>query len=285
MFRGTTGRLLLAGCLSFLFLEVLFLTCNATDTNICATSCGHLLNISYPFRFANDPQGCGEDSYTLNCENNVPVLYLFSGRYYVQEINYHNFTIRLVDDGVQKDNCSSLPHSSLIYSYFSLGGPYAWYYYKIPSGLSIYDASHCVYDDPEKCLLKLSQAMVWITCPNPVDSLLYVDTAPCTNGSLLYHVSNSSVSQFKTHSYIIVEGMKASDLMESCRVDMVMLLPNKHYKNMSYKDIHNDLAYGFDISWYNTYCPKNCTMGCFADHKNRTSCIRFLRGMGGTLNS
>ncbi|KAJ4839330.1 hypothetical protein Tsubulata_029965 [Turnera subulata] len=271
MFRGTS-RFVFAGCLACLFLPVLFFqTCKAS---ICASSCGHLHNISYPFRLANDPQRCGEHSYTLHCEKNVPVLYLYLGRYIVQAINYHNFTIRLVDDGVQKDNCSSLPRSSLHYGNFVDGDPYAWYYYRKRNGDDIYldDIYYCMYPEQASgCFPTLSQAMAFLTCPpDTVDSPLYVDTAPCTDG---LQVSNSSVPHTRTRSYINVGGMNASDLMESCRIDILTLLPaGNDYKHMSFKEIHNQLAYGFELSWYNTYCPEYCTMGCFVDHKNRPSC-------------
>ncbi|KAJ4826072.1 hypothetical protein Tsubulata_041704 [Turnera subulata] len=270
-----TGRLLFAGCIAFLSLEVLFPTCNARDTRVCATLCGHLHNISYPFRLANDPQRCGEHNYTLHCEKNVPVLYLYSGRYYVQEINYHNFTIRLVDDGVQKGNCSSRPRTSLTYGNFSIGDPYTWNYYKIRPDAYFFGYLFCMQYNPEsECLPKLSEAVVFITCPNPVNSPLYVDTAPCrTEGR--YHL--------KTRSYINVGGMNSSDLMESCRVDMMMLLPDKDCKNMSFKDIHNELAYGFEISWYNANCSGKCVWGCVADDNNHATCIEYL--LGTILNS
>jgi hypothetical protein len=38
--------------------------------------------------------------------------------YHVQSINYNNFTIRLVDPGIQQSNCSSLPFYSLSRSDF-----------------------------------------------------------------------------------------------------------------------------------------------------------------------
>ncbi|KAJ4839329.1 hypothetical protein Tsubulata_829965 [Turnera subulata] len=272
MFRGMAG-LLFAGCLAYLFLPALFFqTCKAST---CATSCGHLHNISYPFRLANDPHSCGDHNYTLHCEKNVPVLYLYSGRYIVQAINYNNFTIRLVDDGVQKDNCSSLPRSSLLRSNFVRGDPYAWYYYRSRKMDDIFFCKY--YEQDSRCFPRLSQAMAFLTCPDPVDSPLYVDTAPCTNG---LQVSNSSVPHTKTRSYINVGRMDVSDLMDSCRIDILTLLPARNdYKNMSFKEIHRQLAYGFEISWYNTYCPEYCTRGCFVDHKNRTSCVRYASGL------
>ena len=66
--------------------------------------CGNIQKITYPFRLKGDPENCGYKNYELACENNRTVLSLFSGKYYVEAINYNNNTIRLVDVGIQKDN-------------------------------------------------------------------------------------------------------------------------------------------------------------------------------------
>jgi hypothetical protein len=102
--------------------------CSANDSHYhCpASSCGNIHNISYPFWLNGiDPPNCGDQRYNLSCENNQTVLYLYDGRYYVQEIDYHNYTIRVVDSGIQKDNDSFIPRYSLGPTNFSSGDPYA----------------------------------------------------------------------------------------------------------------------------------------------------------------
>ncbi|KAJ6917341.1 hypothetical protein NC652_019644 [Populus alba x Populus x berolinensis] len=66
--------------------------------------------------------------------------------------------------------------------------------------------------------------------------------------------------------------MKASDLMELCSLERMTLLSNKDYKNMSYKVIHSQLAYGFELSWHNSRCG-SCAHGCYIDDSNRKLCI------------
>ncbi|CAK7334095.1 unnamed protein product [Dovyalis caffra] len=102
-----------------------------TSLALCApSSCGNIQNISYPFRLDTDPKSCGDNNYTLICEKNTSTgLYLYSSKYYVRAIDYVNFTIRVVDAGVQ-GNCSSLPRYSLDPHKFRYGDPYAWYSYK-----------------------------------------------------------------------------------------------------------------------------------------------------------
>ncbi|ONI21850.1 hypothetical protein PRUPE_2G093600 [Prunus persica] len=81
------------------------------------SACGNIHNITYPFRLDNDPKpnNCaGRRWYLdLSCDNNLTVLHLYSGKFYVQAINYDNRTIRVVDAGIRSDNFSSIPHYSL----------------------------------------------------------------------------------------------------------------------------------------------------------------------------
>lgn len=95
-------------------------TCTAKHHQHCApSSYGKLPNISYPFRLKQDPGKCGEREYELDCVNNVAVLRLNYAEYTVEAINYNNYTIRLVDPGIQEANCSSMPRCLLFNSNFS----------------------------------------------------------------------------------------------------------------------------------------------------------------------
>ncbi|KAJ6366479.1 hypothetical protein OIU77_002963 [Salix suchowensis] len=267
------ARLLFA-CLFLLLL--LFQTSNCKDTNPCApSSCGSQ-TISYPFSLDSDPSNCGHPNYTLNCEKNTStVLYLDSRKYYVQAINNDNLTIRVVDAGVKKNDCSSLPDFSLTYArlgnsrsaygMFSfkstssldyVSNPYTWFQYK-KTGLEWF---------PTYKPRALSQMISFINCANPVNSPLYLDTGACLNGGKYPNVSLS------IHSYVNVGGMKASDLMEMCSLERMALLPLKDYKNMSFKEIHSLLEYGFELSWHSNRCGR-CANGCYIEDSNRTHCI------------
>ncbi|KAF9679127.1 hypothetical protein SADUNF_Sadunf07G0107700 [Salix dunnii] len=266
------ARLLFA-CLLLLLL-LLFQTSNCMDTNLCGNR-----TISDPFILHSDPLNSGKSLYTLHCEKNTStVLYLDSRKYYVQAINYDNLTIRVVDAGVQKNDCSSLPDFSLTYArlgnsrsaygMFSFKStsrsdyvsyPYTWFQYK-KTGLEWL---------PKYKPRALSQMMVFINCANPVNSPLYLDTGACLNGGKYSNVSLS------IYTYVIVGGMKASDLMEKCSLERMTLLPVKDYKNMSFKEIHSLLEYGFDLSWHSSRCAR-CSNGCYIEDSNRTHCIDVL---------
>ena len=261
--------MLFACYVAFLLQLLVFQTCHSSNiTTHCAPSCGNIQNISYPFRLDTDPQSCGNNDYTLICENNIStVLYLYSGKYYVQAIEYGNFTIRVVDAGVQ-DNCCSIPCYSLAFDNFSYGDPYTWYNYKQvpPRGVS---EGFADYWGP-RYLPPLSLPMIFMSCENTVNSPLYVDTAPY---GINYGSGNYSNSSLVTRlNYVSLGGMNASDLMELCSIEKIFLLPKKNYTDKSFEEIHSDLAYGFELSWYNINC-ENCTTGCYIDSSDRRRCL------------
>ncbi|KAG5226472.1 receptor protein [Salix suchowensis] len=105
-----------------------------------------------------------------------------------------------------------------------------------------------------------------MSCKNTVDSPLYADTA---HNGLNYGLVNYPNSSLMTHSnYLTNGGMNASDLMELCSIERIFLLPKKNYTDKSFEEIHNDLAYGFELSWYNFYCVEYCRGGCYLDNNS-----------------
>ncbi|XP_068343672.1 rust resistance kinase Lr10-like isoform X1 [Pyrus communis] len=225
--------------LAFLLLCFCSETCNAKDKSSaksCTSSCGHIHNISHPFRLNDDPKHCGNVIYTLSCENNITVLDLpSSGKYYVQAINYNNKTIRLLDPGLDNSNCSSMSQNILpTEDIISLYWPESW----------------------------LSAYIFYLKCSNPSNSSLYVDTAPCLNNT------SSSSSQPKTYSYVTwgeFNYFQAWDLDEGCSVEWMSNVERswaagyvEDYSNLSYKDIHNALMYGFELYFKSPYIESRC---------------------------
>ncbi|KAM1706167.1 hypothetical protein ACFX2K_028347 [Malus domestica] len=204
--------------LAFLLLGLCSETCNAKDdtsAKSCTSSCGHIHNISYPFRLNDDPKHCGDVMYTLSCESNITLLDLpSSGKYYVQAINYNNKTIRLLDPVLVNTNCSSMPRN-----------------FQNP-----------LYLDEPYHSPRNSTSIYYLKCLNPLNSSLYVDTTPCLNNT-------SSSSQPKTYSYVKVGQIDVWDLHEGCSAErMTLALVNYvDYRNVSYKDIHNALMYGLEL--------------------------------------
>nr|XP_023914941.1 rust resistance kinase Lr10-like [Quercus suber] len=210
------------------------------NLNCTASSCGNIHNISFPFRLKSDPENCGDPWYELSCENNRTVLQLYDAKFYVQEISYNNYTIRIVDSGIQKNNYFSTPNYSL-YRYKSSSLYYVY-------GYTTYQRKGTV---PER-YHQLSRSLVWMSCEKPVNSTLYLDTSTCN-----YNDNSSSRSDSKRYRYVTVGITNASEVEDSCQVEKMFLTSwpiNNDDANISCTDVHNELVYGFEISWLSGTC-------------------------------
>ncbi|RVW22544.1 Rust resistance kinase Lr10 [Vitis vinifera] len=112
-----------------------------------------------------DPESCGESEYELACENNRTILYLYSGKYKVEEIKYENFTIRVVDD------FSSLPLDSCTYRNFTLQSPIRYW------------------------LSHENSALNFIDCEAPISSSDYVDMASCSKNREIWRSGSQLVGR------------------------------------------------------------------------------------------
>ncbi|KAK9912502.1 hypothetical protein M0R45_036364 [Rubus argutus] len=223
----TTSLPISARFILLVFLSSCYLACHAKDHHCEPSSCGDIHNISYPFRLNDDPHKCGDSRYNLSCENNLTVVHLYSGKYYVRAINYENYTIRVVDANVREDNCSSIPRYSLATYNFSDVDPYSMF------------LKRAIQTSRER--LPLSKAIIFISCETQlVNSPLYVDTAPCIDAA-------------SRHSFVIIGSLNVSDLRDSCRIELMVLTSSWIGTNCSYVDIHNMMLYGFELSWLPIY--------------------------------
>ncbi|XP_030934931.1 uncharacterized protein LOC115960274 [Quercus lobata] len=232
-------------------------TCCATtvmvNLNCTASSCGNIHNISSPFRLSTDPVICGNRYYELSCENNRTVLNTYRGKYYVEEISYNNYTIRIVDSGIQKNNYFSTPNYSLYrYNFSSQDYFYGYTTYQPKRKGTV----------PER-YPELSRSLVWMSCEKPVNSPLYLDTSTCN-----YNDNSSSISDSKTrYRYVTVGITNASQVEDSCQVEKMFLTSwpiNNDDPNISCTDVLNELAYGFELSWLER--------NCYLDDANHVRC-------------
>jgi len=213
-----------------------------------ASSCGKIRNISYPFRLKGDPEGCGLREYELSCENNTTLLSLLSGTFHVKAINYNNFTIRVVDPGLQQPNCSSLPRYFLSPSNFT--DSYA-------NVLNPYQTSYAKF---------VNEYIVFLSCSHGVSgNRKYVDTGGCLNWDS------------KGYTYAMAGDLIAEDLEVGCEVKLVA--PTSWWgldtNNYSYAMMHTALLYGFHLSWISLVCEGRCarTALCyFIDSSQTVEC-------------
>ncbi|KAG5628925.1 hypothetical protein H5410_000642 [Solanum commersonii] len=219
------------------------------------SSCGHLHNISYPFRLKSDPKHCGLKNYELSCEGNRAIVTIFrhnwyeSPNYYVQAINYDNSTIRLTDPGIREQVICSLPQISIT-SYTELVG----------------------FDYNIFNFVKLTVPITLFSCPFAINSPVFVEITNCLNRS---YASNVSSDSFKGHTYATMTELSPSDLKVGCTVDLISMTSwriQDANANISILSLHNALAYGFELSWFNVYCGK-CDFLCEGENSSDVHCL------------
>ncbi|KAK7859420.1 leaf rust 10 disease-resistance locus receptor-like protein kinase-like 1.2 [Quercus suber] len=265
-----------AGLTALIALALVHETLSANDHYCLPSSCGNIPNISFPFRLKSDPESCGDSRYELSCdENNRTVLHLFAGKYYVQKINYNNYTIRVADSGIHNDSYFSSPTYS-IYSYnFSNRYDRAYYGFTelLPklTKLEPYDQFQ-PSENPE-----LSRIVVFMSCEEPVNSPYCLDTSTCI------HNSSNYISHSKRYSYVKVGKTNAAEVADLCRVEKITQTswPRNDDPNLSCKDVHNELVYGFEISWLRGNCQSFCGRKfteCYLNDTNHVQCSGKLNG-------
>ncbi|KAF7142078.1 hypothetical protein RHSIM_Rhsim06G0112200 [Rhododendron simsii] len=245
---------------SLLLVIALFLgNCYAETSLNCVSSCGNI-NIKHPFRVKGDPENCGNKTYELECEHNRLALDLFSSaKYYVHAINYNNYTIRLVDVGLQRGNCSSLPLYSLSDLNFTYYGakPYSLLLKYIYEGIS---GTH----DPIPWNISVA---LWVDCEKPVKkSPFYTDSNTGASSCIRKSTSSSSLlsGEKRHYSYFLYgTNLGASDMADQCKIDEIVMSTlqwpaDKGEANLSFSDFHSRLEYGFELSWLSFPCSEKC---------------------------
>ncbi|XP_049386417.1 uncharacterized protein LOC125850589, partial [Solanum stenotomum] len=219
--RGTI--LLKYSTLILIFLQ----TCNAArmiESDYCPPSaCGHIRNISYPFRLNTDPKDCGEDpEYELACEGNQTVISLFSKKLYVQAISYNNGAIHVVDPTLQTqdDLCSLRSHAN-----------FNQYYIISKSETSKSDLVEITK------FQTIAEPIFMFNCPIAVNnSSTFLEIRGC---------------KFSRYTYIKIGEMHVDEVSDGCRAEFIGLTswPNiiNAENNISLSDFHQALLYGFDI--------------------------------------
>ncbi|KAL6144953.1 hypothetical protein ACLB2K_055642 [Fragaria x ananassa] len=181
-----------------------------------------------------DHQSCGDKRFELSCEVNstTAALYLESGKYYVKSIHYNNFTIRVVESGVQKkkDYCSTPLHSITKYN---SAYPYTFPSYEIP-------------------YLEEHVPMILVTCATPMNSTLFIETVSCLNITTTYS---------SKYSYFMVGFVTSFDLGRSCKISQMLLAsPSTNSNMVSCEGICDEIVNGFELSWFTYGCGK-CKTG------------------------
>ncbi|KAJ9679776.1 hypothetical protein PVL29_021631 [Vitis rotundifolia] len=169
---------------------------------------------------------------------------LVHGKYYVADINYDNYTIRVVDPGVKKGNCFSTPlYSSSYYSFV----PY-W--------------------------VKVTNTTVLMNCEQPISDGNYIHITPC-NGS---NVTSSS-SQAYVYALVGGESQEVGDIKYSCTISRTIITQFLKPGHLSMSDLQEMLLLGLELSFLDFYCKSECLakgLSCI-DYGNYTAqCIKCM---------
>ncbi|KAK6925973.1 Wall-associated receptor kinase, galacturonan-binding domain [Dillenia turbinata] len=255
-------RVLLIGIL-IVAVPILLQFPETSDAKVChPSSCGNLKNISYPFRLKGDPKRCGK--HELSCENNLTVMYLLSGKYYVQAIEYGKKAVRMVDAGLKEDNCSWIPQYPL--EVFNLSGD-SFFYTDLATSLIFVRCPDAMVRFPHNGVIRYPHDGVIVGYPT--DGAI-VDTSNWTRTSC---VDVKTDQERSWHYSYAMFGVPLSDMGDSCWIESVSLVDSSSFPwlyNMSSLEFRNWLLSGFDLSWwswidgYVTPCG-DCTFECSYD--------------------
>ncbi|XP_057508217.1 uncharacterized protein LOC130791116 [Actinidia eriantha] len=89
-------------------------------------------------------------------------------------------------------------------------------------------------------------------------------------------MSSSNLSQRQyLYSYILVGDLNLSDVEDLCSVDMMVMMKkrfsDRSERNISFSNVHNEMAYGFELSWKFMSCKELRQLAlCFSDAQNVT---------------
>ncbi|KAJ9679764.1 hypothetical protein PVL29_021621 [Vitis rotundifolia] len=144
------------------------------------------------------------------------------GKYYVADINYHRYTIRIVDPGVEKGNYFSTPRRSLTVDQFDSFDGSAYY-------LNPYEATNTT---------------VLMNCEQPISDGNYIPITPCDR-------SNVTSSSSQAYVYALVRGkyMEVGDIKYSCTIHRTIITQFLKPSNLSMSDLQEMLFLGLDLSF------------------------------------
>uniref|UniRef100_A0A0D9Y2H5 Protein kinase domain-containing protein n=1 Tax=Oryza glumipatula TaxID=40148 RepID=A0A0D9Y2H5_9ORYZ len=158
------------------------------------SSCGHLRNISYPFRLQGDSRDCVATPrpwYNLSCSSGKATIHINTGTYYVTSINYTGEVFSVVDATLQDDDTNGsscpLPRSDHL--------PYTKNYWRLYSGetstdsygaIDLYTVSHswACFVNCFRAITDIMPRYRPVTCLLPNNSFVFVSFDDCAVGEL-----------------------------------------------------------------------------------------------------
>ncbi|XP_047325568.1 LEAF RUST 10 DISEASE-RESISTANCE LOCUS RECEPTOR-LIKE PROTEIN KINASE-like 2.5 [Impatiens glandulifera] len=257
---------LLLSCASLLLFLVVESSARTYSSNCSSPSLcvNNGVNVSYPFRFRGDPEGCGIQDFELECENERTVLYIGTARYYVLGINYDKGTIRLIDEGIQMGNYSSLPiHNPSLLPFEFDGGYYRLYrgylnnYYAIIANIKCTIRPMSEWEDGEQ----------YFTLMNNITSSSEANALNASSSNYTSYVLFGIFSPFNLNISILVGcGIESVHMTVGSSPPSWWRERRRTNSSILFSHFHNELACGFELTWdlcylcnkEGTYCSWPC---------------------------
>ncbi|CAO2198695.1 unnamed protein product [Urochloa humidicola] len=206
-------------------------------------SCGHLRDVSSPFRRQGDPPECGIQSYELVCTDDKATIRIGRGTYNVVSINYTGSNFWVVE------SIFLGTHSSCLLPRWNHHG----IQYSVENIFTSSSRSHCTIK------LAPSRWTTWATfvnCSQPIENNGMYKTVPClsTNSSFIYVMTG--VFSFYAENFEPSCGYLAMTPLGAAGFTVV---PD----NGSYADVLKFMSKGFAVRF--PYMYWNSFRQCLAD--------------------
>lgn len=186
-------------------------------------SCGHLRNVSHPFRRRDDPHRCGVQSYELVCTESKARIQINTGTYFVTEINYTDSSFWVVDANLDMNSSCPLPRSDQ-FPYFN--------------GVQ---GSH------ERRELA------------PGETVIRASLVNCSRAQTPYYSPVACLSSKNSFVYLLIDSVYVENLEPSCGYLAMFLLGGRgnYYDFSHYADFLKYLRGGFSVQFPETETPLN----------------------------
>jgi len=144
-------------------------------------------------------------------------------------IDYTNYITRVANVGITNGNCSPLSLRSLSRRNFSKHDSYSC-------------TGHKLYEFYGRELYKTVSIM---NCTKAIASWFYIDTLSCPDG-----IKFSNFSSTRRRLYAMID-VNVSNVETACTIELLPMIPwGADGNNLrSYAQIHEQMVYGFELSW------------------------------------
>lgn len=182
-------------------------------------SCGHLKNLSDPFRQQGDPPGCGSEYYKLECSDSQAIIRLGNAAYDVTGVNYTDSSFWAVATIFDTNSSCPLPASI----------SYPWGKYDS-------DGSYLEFEGHWACFANCSQAITDNSRYKPVACLSANNSFVYVWSSYRYHDCEMEYLE-RSCGYLAMAPFGRSSISD------------KQVLNASYEDIMHFVRKGFAVSF------------------------------------